>query len=150
MSDQSENIRALMMAVLDGESSEEEQRRLDELLAGDSTLREEWLELQRVKEVTTMMGINKPPDEVWDKYWGSVYAKLERGIAWILVSVGAVVLLSYGVWHVIQELMADASIPGFIKLAIAAVAIGGVILAVSVIREKWFVMKSDRYKDIQR
>ncbi len=139
-----------MMTVLDGECSEDERRRLDELLAGDTTLREEWQELQRVKEATNIMSINKPPDEVWDKYWGSVYAKLERGIAWILVSIGAIVLLSYGIWQAIQELMADASIPGFIKLAIAAVAIGGAILAVSVIREKWFVMKSDKYKDIQR
>lgn len=150
MTNTNEDLRSLMMAVLDGECSDEERRKLDEALASDSPLREEWLKMRRVKEMTGMMQMNEPPEEIWERYWSSVYAKLERGIAWIFVSVGAIVLLSYGVWQVVQELVADPDVPGFIKLAIAAVAIGLVILAVSVIREKWIVGRSERYKDIER
>ncbi len=145
-----ENIRNLMMAALDGECSKSECRQLDEALAANAELRHEWGELQKVKEVTNTMNVSKAPDQVWQEYWGSVYAQLERGVAWILISLGTIVLISWGVWDVIQELSADANVPSLVKYALSALAIGVVVLAVSVIREKLFVRKSDPYKDIER
>jgi hypothetical protein len=53
-------------------------------------------------------------------------------------------------WIGLAELLADTSIPGFVKIAIFVAAMGGVILLLSVAREKWFVRRRDPYKEIQR
>ena len=37
-----------------------------------------------------------------------------------------------------------------VMLAIFVTMVGGVILFVSVAREKWFIYRSDPYKDVQR
>ena len=139
-----------MMAALDGECSTEQVDELERALAENDGLRDEWSELNRLKEVTNMMSIRKPPEEVWQDYWGSVYARLERSIAWVLISVGAIVLLSWGIWEVIREVVADSQIHGGIKLALAALLLGVVVLLVSVVREKLFTHRADPYKDIER
>jgi ferric-dicitrate binding protein FerR (iron transport regulator) len=146
----SERVRSLMMAVLDNECSPAERRELEEALQQNSGLQREWRELQRVKEVASMINVRKPPDEVWDNYWAQVYARNERKVAWLLVSVGAIVLLSWGLWQSLRYLLANANLPDVIKIAIGVLAVGIVILVVSVVREKLFVNKHDPYKDIQR
>jgi ferric-dicitrate binding protein FerR (iron transport regulator) len=145
-----EQARRQMMAALDGELSREERADLDRALAEDSELRGEWERLGRVKEATEEMRYREPPEETWEHYWVSVYNRLERGFGWVLISIGALVLIGYGTWHALGELLGDSAVPGFIKLAIFAGLLGGLILLFSVIREKLFVHKEDRYKEIQR
>ena len=96
------------------------------------------------------MTLRSPPQESWDTYWTSVYHRFERGVGWVLLSLGAIVSLSYGLWKAAQEILADTTIPGFIKGAILLAIVGAVVLFVSVAREKWFAYRSDPYKDIQR
>ena len=140
----------MMMAALDGEVSAEERNELDRKLASDPELRQEWDRLRRVKEVTSSMGLKRPPDEVWDDYWTSVYSRFERGLAWILVSAGAVVLLSFGLWELVGHILADSDLPGFVKISVFALMVGLVVLLVSVIREKLFTRRRDPYKEVQR
>ena len=145
-----ERVRQLLMSGLDGELNEEEREELERLLSTDSKLRDEWNRLSRVKEVTQSMALRKPPDEVWEDYWASVYSRLERGVGWILVSVGGIVLVFYGAWQGVQALIADAEMPWFLKGAILATTVGLVVLFVSVLREKLFIRARDPYKDVQR
>ena len=145
-----ERAHQLMMGGLDGELDSAEQAELDGLLATDPALQTEWERLKQVKEVTSTMALRSPPEEVWESYWTSVYHRVERGVGWVLASVGTIVLLAYGLWTALQELMADAAIPGFIKAAVFVALLGTVIILVSVAREKWFVSRSDPYKDVQR
>jgi ferric-dicitrate binding protein FerR (iron transport regulator) len=145
-----DRTRRLMMGALDGELSAGETTELERFLAADPALRREWNRLLRLKEVTKSMALRKPPDEVWSEYWASVYSRLERGIGWILVSVGAIVLISYGAWTGVQQLFEDTSIPWLVKGAILVSLVGLVVLFVSVLREKLFVRRRDPYKDIER
>ena len=145
-----ELARRLMMGALDGEISRQEQQELARLLQNDPVLEAEWKQLQRVKEVTSGMVFRKPPEEIWDKYWTGVYQRFERGIGWILVSVGAILLLSYGAWEGVQEFLDDTATPAIVKYGALAVIVGLVVLFVSVVREKLFVRRSDPYKDIIR
>lgn len=148
--DKHERARHLMMAALDDEQSAEERAELDGLLASDAALNDEWRRLSKVKEVTATMAFREPPEEVWENYWVSVYNRAERGLGWILFCVSSVVLIGYGVWKAVWALLADSSLPWFIKLAILGAALGGAILAFSVCREKFFVRRKDPYKEIQR
>jgi len=145
-----EEARMLMMAALDGEISPQERQRLDGMLAEDDRLREEWRRMTEVKEATGSMGYSPPPEEVWDRYWTSVYNRIERGIGWVLVSLGAIVLIGYGIWQWLERMLADTGMPFFLKAAVFAVLIGLLILIVSVLREKISMGTRERYKEVQR
>jgi ferric-dicitrate binding protein FerR (iron transport regulator) len=141
-----DRAHALMMAALDGEASAAEREELDALLARSAELAAEWGRFERLKEVTAGMRLNSPPEEVWDRYWTTTYRRAERGIAWLLVIAGAVVLAGYWIWHAVEAFLADTGTPLFLRAAIAAVAIGALILVVSVVREKIFTARRDPYQ----
>jgi hypothetical protein len=145
-----ERARRLIMAELDGELLAGERGELERLLEEHPALRGERDRLQQVKEVTDSMGLRRAPEEVWSDYWASVYSRLERGFGWILVSLGAIVLLSYGAWEVVSQMLEDTILPSFVKYAFLALFIGAVVLLVSVLREKVFVGRRQRYKDVER
>lgn len=146
-----DRARALMMAALDGEISPAERRELEQLAAGSLELREEWRRLARVKEVTTSMTLRNPPEETWDRYWVSVYSRAERGLAWVLLSAGAIVLAAYGLWHAVGALTSDTTMPGFVRVALVCLLTGGAILLLSVVRERLSMWRRDPYsKEIVR
>jgi len=140
----------LLMRALDGELEPAERAELERLISEDPELREEWSRLSRLKEVTANMKFRNPPEELWDSYWTSVYSRFERGIAWILVSLGAIVLGSWGAWQGVRDLMADADLPGIVKWGILGLVVGLVMLLVSVLRNRILVYKTDPYKEIER
>ncbi len=145
-----ERSRHLLMAELDGELTPQERGELERALAADAELRAERARLHELKEVTGAMKLKEPPEEIWEGYWVSVYNRAERGLGWVLLSLGAVVLLLYGSWHAVWALLDDPALPLPIKLAIFGVAAGGLILLFSVGREKLFTRLRDPYKEIQR
>lgn len=140
-----DRAHALMMAALDGESTPAEREELDALLARDAGLAAEWARLRRVKEVTATMTLRQPSEEVWDRFRVSVMHRAERGIAWILIAAGAIVLGAWWAWHVLESFFEDTGTPWFLKGAVLAIVAGGVILVVSVIRERWFLHRRDPY-----
>lgn len=138
------------MAALDGEISEREREELEGMLGEDPVLRAEWERLRRVKEVTEMMELKKPPQETWDRYWTGVYRRLERGLGWVLASVGAIVLITWGAWSWLEGLLADREMPAVVKAGTLLLVTGGVILFISVVREKLHLRRDDPYKDVVR
>ena len=146
-----ERARTLMMAALDDEISDADRTELKALMAAAPDLEAEWRRLARVKEVTSGLTLQAVPEEVWDRYWASVYARAERGLAWILVSAGTIVLAAYAVWNAVRALLSDTGEPVFVRVAIAAVALGATILVLSVVREKFWMSRRDPYqKEITR
>ena len=96
------------------------------------------------------MRLKAPPAEVWDRYWLQVYNRIERGLAWILTSLGAIILLSYAVYQAALKIWADTHLPGVVKFGILTLVIGAVMLMISILREKLFVRKQDKYREVQR
>ncbi len=145
-----DRTRELLMRALDEELAAGERQELELLLADDPVLRAERERLGRLKEVTAEMKLRNPPEALWDGYWNSAYSRMERGIGWILVSFGVIVVGGWATWQFVTELIADTEMPPLIKAGILAGSLGLVILLVSVLRHRLFVRKTDPYKDIQR
>ena len=139
----------LIEKCFDNELNVNEKTEFDSLLQ-IKDLKNEFEEQKRVKEVLSKMKLKNPTMEIWDKYWVGVYNKLERGIAWIAVSVGFLILVIYGSIEVVENFFADTQTPGIVKIGISALVIGGLILLFSVIREKFFTHTRDKYKEVQR
>ncbi len=57
------------------------------------------------------MKLKKSPKDVWRLYWASVYNRLERRIGWILFSIGAMIILFFGGYKMVEGIIQDPSIP---------------------------------------
>jgi hypothetical protein len=145
-----ERARQLMMAAVDGEIGDSERTELEAYLQKYPDTYEEFYQFKHMQEITMNMKYTSPPESVWDKYWLGVYNRIERGIGWILLSIGATVLLIYGFYSIVESILADAEIALWLKLAIFSAVAGAIVLLVSVLREKIFLHKTERYKDIRK
>ena len=139
-----------MMEYLDGELDRQGREDVDSHLARCIACRREWESMQKLKKITSSMQLAQPEEEVWKMYWEQVYNRLERGLAWIFLSVGAIILLGYGAFQFIQDFLIDSSEPLGIKIAVSSLILGFIILFVSVFRERLFIRKTDKYKEIEK
>jgi len=143
--------KRLLMGLLDSELSADEKRSVEMHLGGCVECRGELEEFNNMKGVMKNMRYKEPPDEEWEKYWARVYNRLERGLGWILISIGAMILLFYGGFKAVESLVRDPTVAIFLKVAILVLLAGLVILFVSVLRERIFTYKKDKYaKEVKR
>lgn len=144
-----DRTRALLMAAMDDELTPEDRRELEALAARSPEVREEWDRLTRVKSITQTMTWKEPAVETWDRYWGNVYNRTERKVAWLLMLGGALVLCGWGLWEAVpawfNSIWEDESMPVAVRIAAVTAILGGLLLVVSVVREQLTVKRTDPY-----
>ena len=145
-----QKIKELISSYYDEELDEEQKKLVERHLEECSECRKEFEEMGKFEEVMSRMALKKPPKEAWQMYWTSVYNRLERGIGWILFSIGAITLLFFGGYKLVEGIIQDASVPLILKIGILSVLGGLVVLLVSLLREQLFVRKRERYKEIEK
>ena len=145
-----QEVKRLISRYHDGELSNEEEKALKQHLSECPDCRREFNEMSRFEEVMKNMELKKPQKEVWKIYWHSVYNRLERNIGWILLSIGAIVLLFYGGYKIVEGIIENPTTPLFLKVGILISLAGIVILFVSLLREQLFVRKRERYKEVEK
>jgi predicted anti-sigma-YlaC factor YlaD len=145
-----EDIKIAMMALIDGELSEDDKIKVNVHLEKCPSCAKEFESFQSLKQETETMKLAKLPDEYWDDYWERVYNQLERGFGWILFSIGAVIVISFAIYESLKEFFYNPEVSLPLKIGIAFLAFGSVVLFVSVFREKWMVRKVDKYRSVQR
>ena len=146
-----EKYNHLMTGYMDGEISPAECDQLEGHLRECDACRRQLDELVAIKEQLAMIKFKEPTDVESERYWRSVYNRLERGIGWILFSLGSIILLCYGGFLVVEELLRDPEVPVAIKAGVVALTVGGVALFVSLLRERLTVRKTDKYsQEVQR
>jgi len=140
----------LMMAYLDDELDCEQKKVFEEHLASCPVCRGELEEFKRLNRITDEMKLVEPEERIWRQYWSGVYNRIERGVGWILFSISAILLLIYGGFKAIEELIKDPTVDIILKAALLALIAGLAILFVSVLRERLYFWKKDRYKNVRR
>ncbi|RME21701.1 MAG: hypothetical protein D6800_11790 [Candidatus Zixiibacteriota bacterium] len=145
-----ERTRKLLTGYVDGELSDAERAEFERALAEHPELQQELEEFRRLKEVTSTVQYADLPSEVWEKYWESLYRKLERGIGWLLFSIGAIVLLLFGGYTAFREMYADPTTPLWVKIGVSGLTAGGIFLLVSYGRERLFANRRERYREVER
>jgi predicted anti-sigma-YlaC factor YlaD len=145
-----EKLKKLVSSYADGELSGEERAVVEKHLEECSECRQAIREMEDLRKEMNKMGLREPPEEVWKVYTESVYNRLERRIGWILVSVGAMIVLFFAGYNAVEGLIADPNLPLVVKGGILFGMGGVVILLISLIRERLFVNKRERYKEIEK
>ena len=146
-----ERYKALLMGLIDGELAPGERAELEQHLAGCVECRQELDEFRKLKEVTDGVRFSEPQDEAWERYWQGIYNRMERGIGWILTSVGAILLLAFGAFKMVESLLRDPGVALLAKIGVVVLLLGVVVLVVSLVRERVFGLKHDRYsREVKR
>ncbi|MEA1913464.1 MAG: hypothetical protein U9N06_06515 [candidate division WOR-3 bacterium] len=140
----------LINKYLDKELSNEDKEELEKIVSEDENLKKE---LKELKEMQKVMNMLKPAnsDQEWENYWQNLYNRLERGIGWILISIGAILVLAFLGFEFIKDLIQDPKLALYFKIGLMALLLGLIILFVSVVRERILMRKYDKYsKEVKR
>jgi hypothetical protein len=145
-----EGMKFKIMAYLDNELSDSEINTVKQHLDECPDCSKKYESLNKVKEITGEMKFKKLPEMYWDEYWSHVYNKIERGLSWIFISIGAIIILTFAAWNALAKLINNSQISTILKTGIFIFIIGMVILIVSILREKLMIKKVDKYKEVER
>ena len=145
-----ESIKELLAGYQDGELDRDQRDMVEKHLADCPACREELARLDKVKEVTNKVQFNDLPLEVWEGYWQGIYRRIERGLGWIFLSIGVIILAATGAFYLVRDFFLDPAVGFFPKIGVAGVIVGAVFLLTSVIRERIFAYNRERYREVQR
>lgn len=145
-----QNYKDLMMGYLDDELEDEQKRTFEAHLESCEECAGELKGFRKLKQITDGVTLTEPEDQIWEQYWASIYNRIERGLGWILFSVAAILLAVYGGFKAIEEIIRDPTIGLILKCGLLALIAGLAVLFVSVLRERLYFWKKDRYKDVRR
>ncbi len=142
--------KPLLVRYVDGELTPAEKEKLEAHLKQCPECRADLQNLEKWKEVNQEMKSKLLPDMAWEEYWQHIYNRLERGVAWILISLGAIIILGYAVLDFVQSVLRSAELTSLEKWGILLLSLGFVVLFISVLREKLMVRRHDKYRRIVR
>ena len=143
-----EQCEKLIQKSMDMELTPEEKEYLRECL-NNPELKQELEIYNKIVEILNMTKYETPEDKIWNNYWSKIYNRLERQIGWILTSISGIILIFYFLVSLFKNILAS-NIAVWLKIVIILFLLGISILLVSIIRERLYIMKKERYKDIKR
>jgi len=144
------DYKDLMMGYIDNELSDQQRRQFEEHLAGCPDCAGELEEFKKLKAITDEVTLVEPEDRIWQQYWDGIYNRIERSVGWVVFSLAAILLTIYGGFKLIEEIITDATVGMLLKAGLLALIVGLAILFISVLRERIYFWKKDRYKDVRR
>ena len=147
MDDTKAEMRTLMSGYLDGELDADEEARFQRYVEENPDFRRELDEMETLISAASEMKAETLPDDVWDTFLDNVYHRLERRTGWTLLILGVAALAGLGVYW-----FAVAPWASLEMKILAALPVGGLfILFGSVLRERLFMLKTDKYsRDVKR
>lgn len=143
-------LREMLAGYVDGELSADDRAAFETELSVNAELRAELEEFKKLQRVTDSVKYADLPPEVWESYWQNLYRKTERGIGWILYSIGFIILAGFGGYQLFSELYSDPEAPLWLKVGLSALAGGSIFLLVSFGRERIFAYNRERYREVNR
>jgi len=145
-----QDYKNLMMAYIDGELEPEARKTFEEHLQSCKECSAELKEFKQLKQLTDDIEFAEPEDRIWEQYWQNIYNRTERTTGWVLFSIAAILLLIYGGFKFIETIIHDPSVGFILKAALLVLIAGAAVLFVSVLRERLYFWKKDRYKNVRR
>ncbi len=145
-----ERFIILLEKYFEKELTDSESQEFETLINSNAKLKQEFEEQNRIKEVLRKMKLKNPSREAWDGYWLGIYNQVERGIAWIAISIGAIIFFGFVSIEAVNSFINDTHTPPIVKVGISILVFGALVLIFSLLREKFFTSKHDKYKEVQR
>ena len=144
-SDDYERARVLMMGFIDDELSEHLRREFIQRCYEDPELAAELAQYRRLNDITNSIVLKEPEDYEYERFFNRIGNRIERRLGFILLSLGAVVVLVSSLFAIYSSPIGTG-----LKIGIAIGLVGLFLVASSVLRLKKRVRRLDRYEGVQR
>ncbi|MAE70257.1 MAG: hypothetical protein CME06_07280 [Gemmatimonadetes bacterium] len=145
-----DDLAPLISGLIDAELEPDEEARIRKHLERCERCDEELRALSEQRETTAALRLREPDPELWDRFHLGVYQRIERAAGWVLLSVGAAVAGGTLAYQAMSDVIGDPSVAMTVRVGLPIAAIGLVILLISVAREKLFLHRNERYREIIR
>ena len=143
---QHEKIRQMLSAYLDNELTQGAAQRVRVHLEDCEECRRVFDEMARLQEMTRNLAFAEPPEARMKELEKSLSVQAPRRLGWLFVVAGVVAWLIYGAVTYVRHWRP----PTVEELISSAVAIGFVLLFVSVAVERLRQLPHDRYRRIEK
>jgi len=140
-----ERFKHLLLKVVDGVATEKEREEFETHIRSCEECRCEYGEFRNLEELMSTIKLKDLSEDARAAYARSLYNRLERGLGWIFLSLGAILLLGFGGFMLIKEFIINPAVSVILKIGVCAVLPGLIVLLVSVLKERLFVRKYDKY-----
>jgi len=134
-----ETFKGLLVGLLDGELTPDENRQINDHLTRCAACRKEFEELRETTGKLSAISFREPGDKVLTQVWKSPYSRLMRNTSLVLIIGGYAALVGYGLFGFLTS--GAEELPA--KMGLAAVVLGFLILLVQLIRERIRTYKTD-------
>lgn len=139
-------VRERLSAYLDQELTQAEEQRVRLHLEGCPECRRALEQLAQLQKLTAQMRFPDPPEETMQELERRLSVRAPRSAGWLLVLGGLLAWLVYGG---VMALLHWRT-PTLQEMAGGAVAIGVLLLFISVLRERLLELPHDRYRRIEK
>lgn len=141
-----EEIKGLLMGLMDGELTPEDANEVHGLLRKSRALREEYESLLKADQQLKGLSFKEPEDAVLRKLWKSPYSHFAHNAALWMIIGGYAFLILFGLW----ALIVSGTEGWQVKVPIAAIAVGATVLLFLKVRDRLATHKVDSYKEVDR
>jgi len=140
----------LLMGYLDDELSPDETKRIEAHLSECKECAEELERYKKLNDIVQPLDFVTIEDKLMENYWSKGVRKIERNLAMFFLFAGLSILTGFGIVQIVIKVWYAADIPLLIKISIFVSLAGGAALLLSILREKLFLSKKQRYSNIRR
>ena len=139
----------MLMGGLDGELQAAEARRVEDHLAVCPACRAEMAAFRDLGEAADQLGREEVQVNT-EAAWEQIYDRLARGLGWLLLWVGLLLMAGYGLWALGSEFMLDGDVPLAVRGGLGAFVLGCLLLLVNILRERLHRNRNERYSEVDR
>lgn len=146
-----ESVQEKLSAYLDNELTQQEQQRMHVHIKNCpecTALLSELTAMQSDVKGTLLEGIESIDSRMLQAINQDTPARWLGTIGWSLLIVGALLLGGFFVWQFTSELIADSSVPWWVRFGILGFYLGLFLLFLGVLRQRLVARKTDKYKKV--
>lgn len=140
------HVGELLSGFVDDELTQQDSQRVRLHLDQCETCRQELDEINRMRRNLTNARLSNLNSDIWRETMDDASVKTTRGIGWLLLIGGVLVAGGFAVYEVFTGFSSWSLVE---KLIVGGVYGGGLLLFLSVLRQRLIERKKDRYKDVE-
>lgn len=140
-----QRISEYLSGYLDGELTQQDRQRIEIHLESCHECRQSLEELRNLSTAVGNLKFEKLSANDWSEMMNDITVKTSRGIGWLLLIVGIVLVVGYAIY----SFAVDDSVEALVKTGVFGIMIGALFLLISVARQRWLARKTDKYEDVQ-
>lgn len=140
------HVGELLSGYVDDELTQQDAQRVRLHLDQCTTCNQELEEIKRLRRNIGAARLSNVNNDIWRETMDDASVKATRGIGWLLVIGGVLVAAGFLVYEVLTNFSSWGLME---KLIVGGIYGGGLLLFISVLRQRLIERKKDRYKDVE-